>query len=151
MDLSILLGFINLFFAGILAGEELTVRFGVRGPLASLADKPHIEFRQALILRLRVLVPIIFALALVSGIAVTVANGFDSGFGLRCAGLLALVAFILVTLFGTVPINAAALYWNPVAPPANWQQLVQRWERLDDVRCAMALLAFALFLIGMAL
>lgn len=151
MDLGVIVGFINLFFIGILAGEEFTIRYGVRGPLASLDVQSHIRLRQALILRLRVLVPIIFGLAILSGLAVIIINGFGPGFGFRGAGLLVLISFILVTLFGTVPINAAALTWQPAAPPGNWRAQVSKWEQLDNVRCWAALIAFGLFLIGMAL
>lgn len=151
MPINVLISLINLFCVGLLAGEEFTIRFGVRAPLASLAPVPHIQFRQALIRRLRVLVPIIFMLSAVSGLAVTLVYGFDGGFVLRCAALLALVTFIGVTLRGTVPINQAALDWNPASPPDNWQALVRRWEQLDTVRCAAAVLAFVLFLIAMPL
>ena len=37
-------GMISVFFAGLLAGEEFVIRYGVRGPLASLEDGPHILF-----------------------------------------------------------------------------------------------------------
>jgi hypothetical protein len=51
-----ILSLINVFFAGLLAGEEFVIRFGVRGPLAGLDQRPHIELRKALILTLRILV-----------------------------------------------------------------------------------------------
>lgn len=153
MDITVIVGFVNLFCLGLLAGEEFTIRYGVRAPLASLEDKAHILLRQALIRKLRILVPIIFAMTLISGIAVTFLNSFNfsSEFGLRCAGLVALITFITVTLKGTVPINQAALSWNPAAPPQNWRGLVNRWEQLDNVRFWVAVLAFALFLSAMAL
>jgi uncharacterized membrane protein len=144
-----IVGLVNLFCVGLLAGEEFVIRYGVRAPLARLDQRPHIQFRQELIRSLRVLVPAVFALAILSGIAATILDGldgFDLGFGLRCAGLLALVAFIAVTLTGTVPINEAALTWDPAAPPQNWQVQVHRWERLDTARTWAALMAFALFL-----
>lgn len=146
-----MIALVNLLFVGILAGEELTIRYGVRAPLASLNRVPHIQFRQALIRRLRILVPIIFMLTMLSGIATILINGFDGGFVLRVVGLLALVAFITVTLKGTVPINQAALNWNPDAPPQNWQAMVSRWEQLDTVRCWLAISAFVLFLAAIAL
>ena len=86
-----------------------------------------------------------------SGVAVTIMAGFDHGFGLRCAGLLALATFIVVTLTGTVPINEAALTWDPNAPPQNWRMMVNQWEQLDTARCWAAIAAFALFLMAMAI
>jgi uncharacterized membrane protein len=141
----------HLFFAGLLAGEEFVIRFGVRGPVASLDMQPHILLRQALIRRLRILVPAIFALALLSAAAVLfVDGGSNLSFGFRCAGLLALLAFISIALLGTVPINKAALAWEPAAPPPNWEKLIRRWEQLDSARTFAALAAFALFLAATA-
>jgi hypothetical protein len=111
------LGFTNLLCAGMLAGEKFVIGYGVRAPVASLDPQPEIQLRQALIRRLRVLVPAIFGLAFFSGIAVTLFEGFCPGFGFRCAGLLALVAFISITLGGTVPINKATLTWKPQRHP----------------------------------
>jgi uncharacterized membrane protein len=145
------LGLVTLLFAGILAGEEFTIRYGVRAAVASLDDRPHIQLRQALIRRLVVVVPVVFALTLLSGVGATVLNGFDLGFGFRCAGVLALLAFISVTLAGTVPINSAALGWDPGDPPANWRTMVGRWERFDTVRFWAALTASVLFLMATAL
>lgn len=153
MIINIIVEFVNLFCLGILAGEEFTIRYGVRAPVASLDDRAHIVLRQALIRKLRILVPIIFATSIISGIAVIVLNSFNFNleFGLRCAGLLALITFITVTLKGTVPINQAALTWNPIAPPQNWRSLISRWEQLDNVRFWVAVAAFVLFLAAMAL
>lgn len=145
-----ILEFVNLFCAGILAGEEFVIRYGVRAPVASLDERPQIELRQALIRSLRVLVPGVFALTILSGAAVTVLGGFGLGLGFRCAGLLALITFILITLMGTVPINQATLTWEPAAPPENWRALVSRWERLDTARTWAAITAFGLFLTAMA-
>jgi hypothetical protein len=50
---------------------------------------------------------------------VLVLDGADDGLGFRWAGVLALLAWILVTAIGTLPINT--LQWRPDAPPANWR------------------------------
>jgi hypothetical protein len=141
---------INLFLAGILAGEEFVVRYGLSAPLAGMDDRPHIQLRQALIRRLRILVPSLFILTVSTGIAALIADRSSPGFGFRCAGLLALLVFITVTLLGTVPINKAALGWEASAPPAGWKLAIERWKRLDTLRCWTAILAFALFVAGVA-
>jgi uncharacterized membrane protein len=151
MNTTVIIGFINLLCVGILAGEEFTICYGVRAPVASLDDRSHIQVRQALIYRLRVLVPAILALTILSGVVTTTVNGIDHGFAFRCAGLAVLFTFIVITLGGTVPINKTALTWNPAAPPANWQALVSRWEQLNTARCWLAVAAFALFLAAIAL
>ena len=58
--LAAILGFANLLGAGLLAGEEFTIRYGVRAPIASLDVRPQIALRQTLIRRLRIVVPTVF-------------------------------------------------------------------------------------------
>jgi uncharacterized membrane protein len=140
-----ILGFVNVLCAGLLAGEEFVICYGVRVPIASLDEKAHLQLRQALIRTLRTLVPAIFGLAFISGIAAAVL-GHGLGSELRYAGLVALLAFISVTLGGTVPINEAVLKWDVGAPPKDWKTMVKRWERLDTARTWAAISAFCLLL-----
>jgi uncharacterized membrane protein len=140
----------GLFLAGILAGEEFVVRYGVRGPLAALDDHSHILLRQGLIRTLRILVPAIFMPAFASGIAVAILEGSGTGAAFRWAGVLTLLIWFLVTLFGTVPINEGAIEWQPDAPPRDWKALVDKWERLNTLRTWAAILAFVFFLTAVA-
>jgi uncharacterized membrane protein len=145
------LGFISLFGAGLLAGEEFVIRYGVRAPLASLDDRSHIRTRQALIRTLRVLVPAIYLPTVVLAITSTVLDGAGSGAAFRSAAVLALLGWISVTVGGTVPINSAAFDWDASAPPADWRARIDRWERLNSVRAWLAIAAFALLIAGIAM
>ena len=139
--------YLNLFFAGLLAGAELLVCYGLRAALRGIDQQPHIQLRQALIRRLRILVPALFVPTAVTGIAVVVLHGSVFAW----LGLAALLVWTLTTFLGTVPINQAAIEWDPADPPADWRAAVSRWERLDLVRCWAALAAFAAFLLGLAM
>ena len=141
---------LNLFCAGLLAGIEVAVRFGVRGPVATLAASPQIQVRQGLIRTLRVLTPIVFGLTLLSALVVTGLGRAVPGGAMRWFGLAAILAWTVVTFLGTVPINKALLTWRPEAPPENWKEQVKRWERLDTFRAAAAVIAFAGFLAAAA-
>lgn len=144
------LEFVNLFFAGMLAGAEFVVRFGVRRPLTVLEDQPQIQLRQALIRSLRVAVPALYVPTLLTGIAVTVWNAAGTGFAFQCAGVFAILAWTVITFTGTVPINAGMLDWRADAPPHDWRAIIRRWERLDTARTCAALAAFAFLLTGAA-
>lgn len=148
--LHITIMFVHLFLAGLLAGEEFVIYYGVRVPLRVLDEQPQIQLRQALVRKLRVLVPAIYMPTLLLGIAVTVMND-SPGLRFQCAGVLALLIWILITLFGTVPINKGMLVWRPDAPPSHWSALIRRWERIDTFRTWAALLAFACFLTAVAI
>ena len=152
MNLTTILDFATVFFAGLLAGALFVIDYGVGHAVATVVDEQaHILVRQALILRLRVLVPAIFVPAILLGIAITVLDGIDPGFAFRLAGLLVVLTSFLLTLLGTAPINSAVFDWQPSAPPKNWRTLIGRWERLDRARTWAAAAAFALLLTAMAL
>jgi hypothetical protein len=135
--------FLNLFFAGVLAGEELLICYGIRTVLAVLDQQPQIRLRHALIRKLRALVPAIFVLTALSEIAAMSLDATRAGFILRCLASLGLLVWAVATLIGTVPINKNTLAWRPDAPPDNWRVLVGRCERFDMARCWAAVIAFA--------
>ena len=112
---------INLFFAGILAGMEIAIPYGLHAPTKILSDQSQLQFRQALVRRLRVLVPAFFLLAALSGMAVAVLDGIAPGFWFRCAAILAVLVWVLIRVIGTVPINAATVAWDSGSPPENWK------------------------------
>ena len=145
------LDFVNVFFAGMLAGIEFVIHYGLRGPSEILDEQSQLQFRQALVLRLRVLVPAFFVPAAVLGIALTVLNSAAPGFGFRCAGVVAILTWIVIRVIGTVPINSATLTWQPSAPPKNWKALVNHAERFHIVGVWAMVLAFAFFLTAVAL
>ncbi len=133
-----------LFFAGLLAGEEFVVRYGVRGALSALDDPSHIRMRQGLILRLRILVPSLFVPSLILTVLVAVFSIGRAGDWVAWVAVASLLVWAGVTFGGTVPINSAAIEWDPDAPPADWTARVRLWERLDSIRCWASVIAFAL-------
>jgi uncharacterized membrane protein len=146
----IVLQTIGLLLAGILAGEEFVVRYGVQPAISAMEDRPHLQARQALVRRLRVLVPIIMVPTVLVGIAVLIFAGTGDGIAYRWAGVIALIAFVLFSFLGTVPINIQVDSWQVDDPPPNWKATVQRWKRIDVFRSSAAIIAFACFLIALA-
>ena len=143
-----ILDLINVFFAGMLAGIEFVVHYGVRSPAEQLPDHAQLQLRKALVLKLRVLVPAFFVPLAVLGIALTFLNSAAPGFVFRCA---ALFIWIGIRVIGTVPINSATLAWQLSAPPTNWKERVNRAERFHIPGVWAAVLAFACFLSATAL
>ena len=97
--------FANLFFAGILAGIEVGIHYGIGAPPEGLRERGQIQLRQSMVLR--VLIPVSFVMTAISAVAVAVLDGNSSGYLFRCAGLLALVIWVISRVIGTVPINAS--------------------------------------------
>ena len=140
------LEWISLFLAGLLAGEELVVRYGVHPALTALGERTSIEARQALVMKLRVLVPSIFLPTAVTGV---IAQLVEPSLW-RTIALLLLLAWGLTTGIGTVPINSAVIQWDAGAPPADWHDVITRWQRLDVLRSSAAILAFVFYVIAAA-
>jgi 4-hydroxybenzoate polyprenyltransferase len=142
---------VQLVLIGLLAGEELIVRYGVQPALDSLPDEAHLRARIALVKRLKVVVPIMMVPAVLASVALVVVAGNAHGFGWGIAGLVALVAFLAFSFFGTVPINIRVNDWDSGNPPADWRQVVHRWETIDTFRSSAAILAFILFAVAVGL
>jgi hypothetical protein len=154
MSPATVLAFANLFFVGMLAGIEFVIHYGVSGAAEGLAERSQLQLRQALVLRLRVLVPAFFVPAVLSGIAVTILGGFDLGFlgfWFRCAAVLAMLIWIWIRIIGTVPINSATLTWQLDAPPKDWKVQVNHAERFHIIGVWAAVMAFVFFLTAVAL
>jgi hypothetical protein len=141
---------VGVILAGILAGEEFIVRYEVQPALGNLDDRTHVAARIALVRALRVVVPVLMLAAAAVAVAVVVTAGGQHGAGWRWAGLAALVAFMLLSFLGTVPINMKVVDWQPDHPPADWRAVVHRWQGLDTLRSTGAIVAFACFAIALA-
>jgi hypothetical protein len=140
------LNFIGLFVAGMRAGIEVAMHSGVGRRIAGLDDRAQIQVRQALVFRLRVLVPIFFVPTAALGTTITILDGATSGVWFRCAGLVTLLVWALMRVIRTVPINSATLTWDPDLPPSGWATMVDRAERFHVVGVWAAVMAFACFL-----
>ncbi|GLZ55497.1 anthrone oxygenase family protein [Actinomycetospora sp. NBRC 106378] len=133
-----------LVLSGVLAGGELLVRWGLAPALRALPDDAHVRARIAVVHRLRLVVPAVIVPTVVVTVVV-VARGGDAA---AWAAVGALAVFVVVTGFGTVPINMRIARWDPTDPPADWQGLVRRWERVDVLRSSAALLTFVLLAVA---
>jgi len=149
--LYIIIEFVNLFFAGMLAGMEFVIHFGIHAPTMALDEKLQIVLRQELVRRLRWLVPAFFVPTALSGIAVTIINSAIPGLFFRLAAVFAIIVWVFVRVVGTVRINSATLEWNPDMPPKNWMDLIGKAEQFHVVGTWAAVLAFAFFLTAVAL
>jgi hypothetical protein len=133
-----------------LAGSLFVIHYGVPTPLSLLDERSQLRMCQALILKLRILIPAFFGPTILSGIAVVLLDGSGSGFVFRDVGVFLVIVCFLFALLGTAPINAAILAWKPNNPPKTWREQVGRWERFDATRTWLGVVSFAILLSAMA-
>jgi hypothetical protein len=137
---------IGLFLAGLLAGVEFVVRYGVQPALGKLEDRAHLLARIALVRRMRIVVPALIVPTVAAAIVTVVLDGNGVGCWFRWAGMAALIAFLVIAFAGTVPINIRVIEWDADNPPSDWMAVIRRWELIDAYRSTAAIVAFALFL-----
>ncbi len=145
MPVAFALHFSNLLLSGLLAGCEVGVHYGVGAPPSVVQDIAQIQVRQAAARRLRILMPGLFLLTLVTGVAPLLIGHRGNG-RFRIAALLCLAVWNVTRAFVTIRINSAMLDWSPDSPPANWRARIATAQRFHIVGVWAALLAFALFL-----
>jgi hypothetical protein len=142
-----LIRFLTLLCAGLLAGFEVAVHYGFGSPPQSLNDVAQILLRQAMILRLRILAPVLFIPTLLLGICLTIQEAHRAAVPFDSCALALLGVWIVIRILRTVPVNSATLGWNPEKPPLEWRELIERTERFHVVAAWAAVLAFMCFLV----
>ncbi|MEO8527879.1 MAG: DUF1772 domain-containing protein [Pseudolysinimonas sp.] len=144
-----ILEIVSVVLAGLLAGIEFIVRWGVQPALSALEDRPHLAARQSLIKRLRILVPAIGLPAAILAIVAAIVGTSSDGSLLRWLGAGFLVVFFGIAFGGTVPINIKVDAWSLDAPPADWKDVIRRWQAIDVFRSTAALVAFVLLVVAL--
>jgi hypothetical protein len=151
MTWNISIHLINLFFAGTLAGIEIASHYGLINGVEFLSDRSQIQLRQALIRRLRVLVPSFFLPTILSTLYVVAVDGLGVRGTLLEIALLGYAVWFLARLVTTVRINKATLGWDLDAPPEGWRVLVAHAEQFHIVSTWAVSAAFALLLAAFAI
>jgi hypothetical protein len=142
-----LIRFLTLLCAGLLAGFEVAVHYGFGSPPRSLNDAAQILLRQAMILRLRILAPVLFIPTLLLGICLTIQEAHRASVAFDSCALALLGVWIVIRILRTVPVNSATLGWNAEDPPLEWRERIERTERFHVVAAWAAVLAFMCFLV----
>jgi uncharacterized membrane protein len=70
------------------------------------------------------------------------------GFYAVIASLPLIIAALVITTAIEVPINNQVVTWTSGNVPPGWENLRNRWQRYNVVRTILALLSFALFVVG---
>jgi hypothetical protein len=138
------------FVAVVLTSLSMGVHFGTwltEAPLRETRSGPlFTEVQQG---RDRVaarIMPILGNAAILSvATCVVLVRAVPGAFALSLLALVLIVGDMAVTLIGNVPLNKQVQNWNVAAPPPEWAQLRDRWEKLHTIRTLLIVSGFALF------
>lgn len=90
--------------------------------------------------------PILGNAAILSvAVCAVLARSVPGALALSLVALALIVGDMAVTLAGNVPINQQVQGWNVAAPPPEWAELRDRWEKFHTIRTVLIVSGFALF------
>ncbi|GAB3931264.1 DUF1772 domain-containing protein [Larkinella terrae] len=138
-----------LLATGLLAGTFFYATVNVLPTFWEVSLPVHLAFRTALMRHN----------ALTMQLAMTIAIGMSVWFSWtvrhhplsRLFALLAVglgLATLLITRLGNVPINLIIKTWNLSAPPADWLDIMARWDRFHAYRTISAIGGFACLILA---
>jgi len=137
----------TLLLSGLIAG---TFFYGTFCVLPAFFDVPidiHLAFRKTLMQHNKFLVMLLVVLAICFHSAyLFMIRKNKLAWSLCLLALLLTVLSLLVTRFGSVPLNLLMKTWNPAAPPSNEATILGKWNVYNAIRTASSITSFVLLL-----
>lgn len=132
MALNILVRFIALLSAGLIAGILFGYRMGASVALPTIPVSSFVQFQQVLHLSYVKFMPVFLIAASVSNLLwLFLLRGSvrSAGFVLLALATVGILFVFAITLMVNVPINKELMTWDASAPPANVLELWKRGSR----------------------
>jgi uncharacterized membrane protein len=130
--------FAALFFVALMAGVAFTVWLYFNP--AGMSPAFYVETMQHAIRAFMVPLSTLLILAVFFTIVSTsLARRDRPSVYLLIAASVCVVAVLLTTVLGHVPINNQIMTWSINSPPSNWTQLSEKWWRFQIVRTIAAI------------
>jgi uncharacterized membrane protein len=137
-----------LLLTGLIAGTFFYGTFTVLPTFYDVSSDIHLRFRTALMKHNSVIVMSLVLLAIaVLGIYTWQMRKFKAAFWLCCLALLFTFASLVITRFGSVPINMEIKTWDPISPPGNWLEILNTWDLYNMIRTATSFGSFIFLLV----
>ncbi len=143
--------FIATVFYAVIISQSLFYILAMSTVMKKMQAPVFIQTRQLLDARLQTTLYLAYYLALASSIALTafaVVNPYGILFRCSVIALAALVADIMISLKGNVPLNKTINNWTVTNYPANWEQYRSKWFSLYHTRQAINITGFVSLLAG---
>lgn len=138
----IMLKTISIVIAGLMVGNELAVSAFVHPRLAALDDKVHAASTQALARVYGAVMPIWYAVVLISTVATAlVLQPWSTATEIAATSAIIWLSSIIFTILFPFPINNQIIRWNLDSLPDNWKELRRKWDKLHTIRIFMLLSA----------
>ncbi|EWT07426.1 membrane protein [Intrasporangium chromatireducens Q5-1] len=129
---------------GLMVGVEFSVAFVLNPILSALPGDSAVRGRAHGGRMLGAVMPFWYIGSLILCALWAVSAWHDQGAGLVVIAGALLIVSVIMSVALLVPINNRGKTWTPENLPADWQEQMNRWDRLHYVRVAIIVAAFAL-------
>lgn len=141
MSLLLLVRFIAIVCAGLVAGIYFGYRANAYYALQDVSASSFVQFQQLLHVHFLSFMPPLILTALLGALAwvVMIRKQWTSAeFWLLATSTCALALIILMTRAVNVPLNDQLMTWNIAAPPHNLREIWAPWDRVNTIRTVLA-------------
>lgn len=143
-----LVAIIAVMLVGPMVGVELSVALVVNPAADRLPREAAVQSRSTAAGSLGRFMPFWYALSLTATAVWAAVSWGQPGAWLGGVSAVLLALSVAMSIVLLVPINKQVASWPATGAPAEWRQLVHRWDRLHYARVAIILVAFALLAWG---
>jgi len=142
---------ITLFAYAMIVSQAFMYLLSLKQVQLNLGSASYTEIRQLTDMSMRASFKYVIYAALLANLLLVFFTAKQPGsfaFITALIGLLALVAEILLTLKGNLPVNDVINSWTPGQVPANWESIRDKWFNIFQYRQIASISGFASLLIG---
>ena len=142
---------ITLLVHAIIVSQAFLYMLSLKQVQLSLGANSYIEIRKLIDISMRASFKYVIYVALLANVLLVIATAKTPAslvFITAIIALLALVAEILFTLKGNLPINDVINTWSADSVPANWAAFREKWFTIFQYRQIASITGFISLLIG---
>jgi hypothetical protein len=151
MEIKITL-FITILLYAFVISQSFFYILAMSNVLKNMQPATYIESRKLLDKNLRGSLPVVYYSALIASIALTtfcVINPSGVLFICSVIALAALIADLVLTVKGNMPINETINTWTASDYPANWKEYRSKWFMVYNMRQVVNIIGFVSLLAGL--
>lgn len=143
--------FITLLSYTILASQAFMYILALKNTQMALDGNAYTQVRQLIDANMRSSLKYVIFAALIANLWLVILNSGATGswgFITAAIGFLLLVADIILTLKGNVPLNNIINSWAPANPPADWRNIRDAWFGIFFYRQIVIIAGLISLLVG---
>jgi uncharacterized membrane protein len=143
--------FITLIAYSFIVSQSFMYLLALKNVQFGLDGRSFTEFRQLIDINMRSTFKYALYTAVIGNFLLLILNYKQPGqflFIMAAIAFLALIAEILLTVKGNLPINDIINQWTPGSYPANWAEYRQQWFDIFQYRQLINILGFISLLAG---